>query len=386
MARTKDAANAVDPATGRPLPQGVSCRGPHQYRARKLADGARVTRTFETARLAREWLEETSAAVRAGDFVDRRELVQSTLKELVQRYVASEMQDGGRRRGAAEDRGHVPAITEDDISSLPLSKLTPAAVRGFCDRQAACFAAGTVVKRLNLLAAILSHARSEWDFPLRENPASADAVKRPAGADRKRNRRLMPPMAVAIREALAQGEEPPKPEEVRLLEAVAKSEWKADLPLVRWSIEQAMRQGESMELRWRDVDLDAKVVVVRGRHGRGTKADEHREERGHERRPLVPRAIAVLRDLLPKEGEPDPDTLVFPVGPAHPFRVRFGRMAARAGLEDFTFHDLRHEATSRLAKLYPNPMDLRRVTGHADLKSLDRYYQPDLTELAERAA
>jgi len=31
-------------------------------------------------------------------------------------------------------------------------------------------------------------------------------------------------------------------------------------------------------------------------------------------------------------------------------------------------------------------MDLRRVTGHADLKSLDRYYQPDLTELAERAA
>ena len=77
---------------------------------------------------------------------------------------------------------------------------------------------------------------------------------------------------------------------------------------------------------------------------------------------------------------------MFPVGPAHPFRVRFGRMATRARLEDFTFHDLRHEATSRLAKLYPNPMDLRRVTGHADLKSLDRYYQPDLTELAEGVA
>ena len=386
MARTKDAANAVDPATGRPLPQGVAYRGLHQYRARKLADDARVTRTFETARLAREWLEETSAAVRAGDFVDRRELVQSTLKELVQRYVNSEMQDGGRRRGAAEDRGHVPAIVNDDIGGLPLSRLTPAAVRGFRDRQVAMFAAGTVVKRLNLLAAILSHARSEWDVPLRENPACADAVKRPAGADRKRSRRLMPPTAAAIREALARGEEPPKTEEARLLAAVAKSECKADLALVRWSIAQAMRQGESMELRWRDLDLDAKVVTVRGRHGRGTKADEHREERGHERRPLVPEAIALLRELLPEDGGPDPDGLVFPVGPAHPFRVRFGRMAARAGLEDFTFHDLRHEATSRLAKLYPNPMDLRRVTGHADLKSLDRYYQPDLTELAERAA
>jgi integrase len=57
-----------------------------------------------------------------------------------------------------------------------------------------------------------------------------------------------------------------------------------------------------------------------------------------------------------------------------------------AGLEDLTFHDLRHEATSRLAKRYPNPMDLKRVTGHLTLKSLDRYYQPDLTALAEQSS
>ncbi|MFT8775501.1 MAG: tyrosine-type recombinase/integrase [Gluconacetobacter liquefaciens] len=58
------------------------------------------------------------------------------------------------------------------------------------------------------------------------------------------------------------------------------------------------------------------------------------------------------------------------------FSVRYGRMMKRAGLHNLTFHDLRHEATSRLARLLPNPLDLKRVTGHRDLKSLDRYYQP----------
>lgn len=63
MARIKSAENAKDPATGRPLPDGVSCRGPRQYRARKLVSGQRITRTFDTARLARAWLEETSVKV-----------------------------------------------------------------------------------------------------------------------------------------------------------------------------------------------------------------------------------------------------------------------------------------------------------------------------------
>ena len=59
MARIKSAENAKDPATGRPLLDGVGCRGLKQYRARKLVNGQRIIRTFDTARLARAWLEET---------------------------------------------------------------------------------------------------------------------------------------------------------------------------------------------------------------------------------------------------------------------------------------------------------------------------------------
>ncbi len=386
MARTKAADNTTDPATGRPLPAGVAYRGPAQYRARKLVDGQRITRTFETARNAREWLEETAVRVREGSFVDRRPLDQSTLAELVQKYVDAEMQDGGRRRGAAEDRGHIPAITSDAIGKLPLSRLTPAAVRGFRDRQKHKFAAATVVKRLNLLAGILAHAIAEWDLPLGANPASSKSVARPEGADVKRDRRLMLPTAQAVRAAAARGEEPPKGEETSLLEAVAKSGCPDDILVVRLAIAQAMRQGEILALRWGDIDEDARVMKVRGRHGRGTKTAKHQKtartkaEVGWEVRPLMPEALDILSE---KRGhrEPQADELVFDVGGSAAFKVRIGRRFASA-CADLTFHDLRHEATSRLAKRYPNPMDLKRVTGHQDLKSLDRYYQPDLTELA----
>ncbi|MPQ74277.1 hypothetical protein GC248_10360, partial [Acetobacter senegalensis] len=34
---------------------------------------------------------------------------------------------------------------------------------------------------------------------------------------------------------------------------------------------------------------------------------------------------------------------------------------------------------------YTNPLELRRVTGHKDIKSLDRYYQPHTEDLAAKA-
>ena len=391
MARTKAAENAKDPATGRPLPQGMSYRGPMQYRARRLVDGQRVTRTFETARLAREWLEDTAAKVRDGSYVDRRPLDAVTLAQLVQRYVDAEMQDGGRRRGAAEDRGHIPAILNDAVGALPLSRLTPATVRGFRDRQAAKHSAATVVKRLNLLMGILNHAIGEWDLPMAVNPASGKLVARPEGADVKRDRRLHEPRQREVQAALAQGDELPRSEEARLLDAVRKSGFADDLLVVRLAIAQAMRQGEILALKWEDIDVEARTIRVRGRHERGTKTAQHQKtartkaEMGWETRPLMPEAIAILTEKL-GDRSPEPREVVFSVGGQNAFKVRIGRIIASAGLADLTFHDLRHVATSRLARHYPNPLDLMRVTGHQDVRSMNRYYQPNLTKLAEIAA
>ena len=52
---------------------------------------------------------------------------------------------------------------------------------------------------------------------------------------------------------------------------------------------------------------------------------------------------------------------------------RFIRLKEQCGIEDLRFHDLRHEATSRLFEKGLNTMEVASITGHEDLKMLKRY-------------
>ncbi|MNP27163.1 Phage integrase family protein [compost metagenome] len=52
-------------------------------------------------------------------------------------------------------------------------------------------------------------------------------------------------------------------------------------------------------------------------------------------------------------------------------------------LTDLRFHDLRHEATSRLAEIFPMH-ELTKITGHRDPRMLMRYYHPKAEDLARK--
>jgi integrase len=62
----------------------------------------------------------------------------------------------------------------------------------------------------------------------------------------------------------------------------------------------------------------------------------------------------------------------------------FMRAVERAQLGDLHFHDLRHEATSRLAEKLDNVLELSSVTGHKTLSMLKRYYHPRARDLARK--
>jgi integrase len=59
------------------------------------------------------------------------------------------------------------------------------------------------------------------------------------------------------------------------------------------------------------------------------------------------------------------------------------RAVARAGLEDLHFHDLRHEATSRLFERGLNPIQVAAITGHKTLQMLKRYTHLRAENLAD---
>ena len=60
------------------------------------------------------------------------------------------------------------------------------------------------------------------------------------------------------------------------------------------------------------------------------------------------------------------------------------RVGNRAGVEDPRFHDLRHEATSRFFEKGLNVMEVAAITGHKDLRMLQRYTHLRAEDLAKK--
>ena len=123
-----------------------------------------------------------------------------------------------------------------------------------------------------------------------------------------------------------------------------------------------------MALRWENVDLTRRIA-----HLPDTKNGEARTV------PLSSTSVGVLR-ALPRSlhGE------VFPGLTAEAVKRAFARATRRAGIEGLHFHDLRHEATTRLFERGLNIMEVATITGHKDLRMLRRYTHLKAEDLAKK--
>jgi len=95
--------------------------------------------------------------------------------------------------------------------------------------------------------------------------------------------------------------------------------------------------------------------------------------------PLSKEALRIL-SRLPRESD---DASCFGVE-AKSIDALWRKAKAKAMVEGLTFHDLRREATTRLAKKL-DVLELAKVTGHRDLRVLSRvYYAPDMQDVASK--
>ena len=90
--------------------------------------------------------------------------------------------------------------------------------------------------------------------------------------------------------------------------------------------------------------------------------------------PLSSRALNALKEqlrasekVIPMEEQP-----MFQIPGSRLFKD-FQKLREKIGMIDFRWHDLRHEATSRLFEKGLNLMEVASITGHQDLKMLKRY-------------
>lgn len=155
-------------------------------------------------------------------------------------------------------------------------------------------------------------------------------------------------------------------EEDKLLAACDKmrtkqEEWKR---LIQLALETAMRAQELLFIRWKNVHLDQRFIdipasIVKTRTSRQV--------------PLSKKAIAILK-AQQKTKKSSEDRVFWQWSGTSYLSHGFKRITTNASCIDLRFHDLRHEATSRLfERTSLTMMEIATITGHSDLKTLQRY-------------
>ena len=136
--------------------------------------------------------------------------------------------------------------------------------------------------------------------------------------------------------------------------------------IITVALETAMRRGEILSIKKSHIDFHKSVLLIPS-----TKTDTPRTI------PLSTDPVTVLRAQLRAsqsgyEGViPLHEPTLFDYQPRG-LSGEFLKLCRRKGIEDLHFHDLRHEATSRLFEKGLNPVEVATITGHKDTRTLLR--------------
>jgi integrase len=316
-----------------------------KWRAEVYLAGVRESATRATKAEAAAWAREREA-----DILAHRQgrIVARSVRQALSRYA---LEVSPAHRGARWEQIRLAKLAR----SLPfidrlLAEVRTADVAAWRDSAiAGGLAPATVRRELVLLRGVLEAARREWGW-LRENPMSG--LRWPA-AGRPRDRRISDDELDQLLLALGydRGTAP------------TRASHRVAIALLL-ALETAMRAGELCGLTPADVDRAGRAATLAA------------TKNGDRRRVPLSRAALDLVDLLPAGAT------LLGLSP-QALDVAFRRARDRTGIVDLHWHDSRHEAITRLAQRLPL-LDLARMIGHRDLRSLQIYYNPTPAEIAAR--
>ncbi|WP_372483814.1 site-specific integrase [Stenotrophomonas sepilia] len=200
---------------------------------------------------------------------------------------------------------------------------------------------------MNLLQSVFKSCRKDWGWLNADPIKDVERPKAPASRKRRVSQEEVDRLVLAL------GYDGGVPKTAAHRTALA----------FMFALETAMRAGEILGLTWGHVSEKSVTLPM-------TKNGDLR------RVPLTIRARQIIA-LLPK----DADT-VFNLDPGTR-DVLFRRARDAAQIDNLHFHDSRAEAIWRLSKKL-DVLELARIIGHRDMRSLLIYYQTDADELADR--
>lgn len=233
--------------------------------------------------------------------------------------------------------------------SNPFALTTAILVDHVRNRRAEGACAATVANDLTWLGVVLRAAKSVKGLPVRpaivEEARTACRELRLVGKSRKRNRR-------------------PTAEELERLKAFfSRRDARSEIPMVdivAFAIHSARREAEICRLEWRDNDQASRTGMVRDAKHPTAKEGNHRRFK------CTPEAWEIVK------RQPVTSEYIFPYNPRS-VSAAFTRACHILGIVDLHFHDLRHEATSRLFERGYQIHEVAQFTLHDSWNELKRY-------------
>ncbi len=318
------------------------------------------SRTFPTKTEAQAWAQSVETDMRRGLFTSTSAAERATLGDLIKDFKTEFAPHHYRVREDEKEAWRFQLDRLDEalgaysltaIDQKLVAKYRDDRLKGNEDRPPV--KESTVRKELYMLSKLLGFAQAEKGIALpRGNPV--EKIRKPTEG-KGRDRRLSSDEWAAFERECKKSRNP----------------WL--WPAVQLAVETAMRQGELLSLTWKQVDKKNLIAML----------DDPEKIKNEEPRavPLSPVALTVL-DSLPR-GKTG---IVLPVERMTLYHA-FSYACERAKIKDYTFHDLRHEALSRLAERGDfNVLELAAVSGHKTLQMLKRYTHLQATKLAQKLA
>ena len=269
-----------------------------------------------------------------------------TLGELLARYRDDITPSKKSKRN---ETNRINRLVRDPLSDFLLLELRQTHFDQWSEKHVKSKKSSSVNRDLNLYSAVFEQGiRWEWT-----NTNPVRGIRRPKNPQ-PRDRRISDKEIQRILDAL--GFDGEHVTEQRHVIAVA----------FLFALETAMRQGEIWNLEWDDVFLDKQFVRL------------YETKNGSKRDVALSSEAVRLLTLL----DPDSNRKVFATNQQSSGAI-FRSCLKLAEIKGLTFHDTRHEALTRLARKL-QVLDLARMVGHRDPRSLMIYYNATAQEIASQ--
>lgn len=311
-----------------------------------------ATKVFRTKRDAEDWARRTEDEMVRGVFIQRSLSEKTTLAMALKRYLADITPTKKPTTQRAEHSKSKMLIKH--LGKYSLAAIAPDIVANYRDTRLStpCRDGTTSNNTVRLELALLSHlftvAIQEWGLGLTYNPVLA--IRKPSPGQ-GRDRRLT------------------SLEERKLLAAVNAHSNPMLGWIVRIAIETGMRSSEITNLRCSQVNLKTRVVRLSD-----TKNDTSRTV------PLTLTATDTFDKALNNPVRPIDTDLVFFGEPGrdgkrrpYAFTKVWTILKTEQRIPDLRFHDLRHEAISRLVEAGLSDQKVAAISGHKSMQMLKRY-------------